>query len=281
MENLRELQLVELEILKEVLKYFRENNIQYYALGGTMLGAVRHKGFIPWDDDIDIGVPREDYEKLIAGIDTLPNTMKLCAFSIDENYNYYFARIIDTRYEVRSNRSEKDEVTNAWIDIFPLDGMPNDRIMRRLHGWRILLCRLLFQTSRFDAIVNIKRQNRPLYEKLVIWCITHLGLQRLINKKWAFDRLDIALKKYPYSRSDFNINAMGAYKLKEMFVKSVFGEGMEYQFEDIEIIGPEKADEYLTQLYGDWRTPADFEHHSVVEIQKQESNEAERNEGLK
>ena len=72
MDNLRELQLTELNILKELLPFFERNHITYFALGGTMLGAVRHQGFIPWDDDIDIGVPREDYERLLSLQNQLP-----------------------------------------------------------------------------------------------------------------------------------------------------------------------------------------------------------------
>lgn len=269
MELLRELQLVELDILKEVLQYFENNNISYYALGGTMLGAVRHKGFIPWDDDIDIGVPREDYDRLLEMMDSLPETMQLKSYFNDKEYIYYIARIVDNRFKVRSNRTEVDEVTPAWIDIFPLDGMPNGKIRRKLHGYNILFRRAIFQLSRFDTVVNTKRSNRPAYEKAIIWCALHFGFYKIFNKQRAFDKLDKVLKKYPYAGSKYNINAMGAYKLREMVDKTIFGKGELYPFEDIKICGPEKYDDYLTQLYGDWRTPADFEHHSVVEISEE------------
>ena len=271
MELLRELQLVELEILKETLRFFEENNITYYALGGTMLGAVRHKGFIPWDDDIDIGVPREDYERLLDLMDSLPETMKLCSFKKDKSYIYYFMRVEDGRYMVKSDRTEIEEVTPAWIDIFPLDGMPNGKLMRKLHGWNILFRRAVFQLSRFDQIVNTKRTNRPGHEKAIIWAAEHFHIQKLISRQKAFDRLDRTLKKYPYRGSDYNLNAMGAYKLREMVDKKIFGDGAMYPFEDISIRGPVQSDAYLTQLYGDWRTPADFEHHSVVEISREDN----------
>ncbi len=265
-DNLRALQLAELDILKNVLALFEKHGITYFALGGTMLGAVRHKGFIPWDDDIDIGVPREDYERLEKIAKQLPAHMEYQCFDDNPDYPYYFARFVDRRITVRSVRAETDELTPAWIDIFPLDGMPNSGLRRKLHGLNILAARMMFQISRFESIVNTKRSNRPASEKAIIWCVKTFRLQKLIQKDKAFRMLDRTLKRCPYGPSDYNLNAMGAYKLREMFHKEVFGEGSLYPFEDIEIRGPQDYEAYLTQLYGDWRTPADLTHHEVTEI---------------
>ena len=266
MDSLRKLQLTELNILKEVLVLLEKNNINYYALGGTMLGAARHQGFIPWDDDIDIGLPREDYERLFQICDQLPTHLRLRSYPDDPEYPYYIARIVDDRISVRSDRTEIDEVTPAWIDIFPLDGLPDRALPRKIHEKNILLTRMLFQISRFDDVVNTKRTNRPLSEKIVILCAKRFHLQKLLNRYRAFRAFDRTLRHCPYSKSAYSINAMGAYKLREAFEKKVFGEGAFYDFEDIRIRGPEDYEAYLTQLYGDWRTPADMTHHSIVEI---------------
>lgn len=266
MDNLRELQLIELNVLKETLKVFEKNGISYYALGGTMLGAVRHHGFIPWDDDIDIGVPREDYERLSEISAQLPTYLKLCSFAGNPDYPYYFSRIEDARILVRSNRAEKDELTPAWIDVFPLDGMPNNPFFRKLHGCGILIARMLFQISRFDTIVNTKRTNRPASEKAIIHLVKVFHIQKWVNRRLAFNLLDKLLTRFSYVGSDYQINAMGAYKLKEMFHKNIFGEGQLYPFEDIQIRGPEYFEIYLSQLYGNWKIPADLSHHEVVDI---------------
>lgn len=266
MDNIRKLQLTELNILKEVLKVFDENNIPYFALGGTMLGAVRHHGFIPWDDDIDIGVPREDYDRLHALAIQFPSYLKYCSYQNDSSYPYYFSRIEDNRILVRSDRTEIDELTPAWIDIFPLDGMPNTVLFRKLHSYGILIARMLFQISRFDLIVNTKRTNRPISEKIIIRLVKMLHAQKWVSCRASFYILDKLLNRFPYSGSDYQINAMGAYKLREMFNKEVFGNGQLYQFEDVQIRGPINYEMYLSQLYGDWRTPADFSHHEVVAI---------------
>ena len=266
MDNLRDLQLIELDILKEALKVFEKNNISYYALGGTMLGAARHHGFIPWDDDIDIGVPREDYERLCEISAQLPAYLKFCTYKENPAFPYYFSRIEDARVIVRSTRAEIDELTPAWIDIFPLDGMPNNLIFRKLHGCAILVTRMFFQISRFDTIVNTKRTNRPALEKVIIQLVKKFHIQNWISKRFTFNLLDKTLTRFSYTGSDYQINAMGAYKLREMFHKNIFGAGQLYPFEDIHIRGPEYYETYLTQLYGSWRTPADFSHHEVVEI---------------
>ena len=266
MDGLRELQLIELSILKETIALLERNSITYFALGGTMLGAVRHKGFVPWDDDIDIGIPREDYERLYRIRGQFPPYLRFLSFQTDNAYPYYITRIVDDRIMVRSDRTEIDELTPAWIDVFPLDGLPNRTLPRKIHEKAILFSRMLFQISRFDEVVNTKRTNRPRSEKAIIWCAKRFHLQKLLGKDRAFRTLDRTLKRCSYNTSDYNVNAMGAYKLREAFDKKIFGGGAFYDFEDIKIRGPVDYETYLTQLYGDWRTPADLSHHSVVEI---------------
>ena len=273
MDSLRELQMTELSILKELLPIFKKNKITYFALGGTMLGAVRHCGFVPWDDDIDIGVPREDYDQLLDLEDQLPPHLHFTSRQKDPDYVYYFMRVVDERIKVRSTRSEEEETLPAWVDIFPLDGLPNTKLRRKLHEEKILFSRMIFQLSRFDNIVNTKRGNRPAIEKAAIWCIKTFHLQSLVSKNFAFRMIDRSLKQFPYRTSNYNVNAMGAYRMKEAFDKKVFGEGAFYPFEDIQIRGPQDFEAYLTQLYGDWRTPADQAHHSIVEIIRTDSGE--------
>ena len=274
MDNLRELQLTELNILKELLPIFEKNNIRYFALGGTMLGAVRHHGFIPWDDDIDIGVPREDYNRLLSLEDQLPAHLHFTSHQQDPSYVYYFMRIVDERIKLRNRRFEVEEVLPAWVDIFPLDGLPNSEFRRKLHEKKILFYRMVFQLSRFDNIVNTKR-NRPPVEKALIWFVRTFRLQKVIGKEFAFRLIDRSLKQFPYAKSDYNVNAMGAYRMREAFDKRVFGEGALYPFEDIQIRGAQDYEAYLTQLYGDWRTPADVEHHSIVEITREKDSAGE------
>lgn len=253
MTDLRRLQLAELEILKDTIRICNENNLTYYMLGGTLLGAVRHKGFIPWDDDIDIGLIRADYEKFLG---IAPKQLKkgLClqTYQGTEEYLHYPAKVVDEQIKLLSNMTGHEQVIPAWVDIFPLDGMPNNYIQSKLHQFRLLAERAIFKFSCFDEVVSINTRNRPFVERALIWIGKHTKIGRGVDSKKQLDRIDRDLKRYSTGTSTYYINFMGAYKTKEMFPKSYYGDGKLYDFEDISIVGPINADAVLKQMYGDY-----------------------------
>ena len=122
--QLRALQLVELEIMKIFVNICERHQLRYIMIGGTMLGAIRHKGFIPWDDDIDVGMPRADYEKFLQIVRAeLPADYDFLNYKQNPEYLRYFSRIVDTRVKVTNASYTDTLVEHAWIDIFPLDGL--------------------------------------------------------------------------------------------------------------------------------------------------------------
>ena len=242
-------------IMKDIMPIISENKIKYYMLGGTLLGAVRHKGFIPWDDDIDLGMPREHYERFLKIIsDKLPPYLKLNTYWDNSSHHYYFSRIIDTRYKLRRLGSIKNRDENVWIDIFPLDGMPNNAIVRRIHMARLLYARMRYHIASFEK-VNIKRPNRPLSERLVINFVKHTKIGTHSDSNKWLKKIDSLLKKYSIKDSNWVCNFMGQYKFNEMFPKKWYGKGRYYKFEDSRLIGPKEFDKILTQQYGDYMTP--------------------------
>ena len=124
--QLREIKDIELDILIAFNKFCQDNNLKYYLSGGTLLGAIRHKGFIPWDDDIDVCMPRPDYERLMKIFPNIyMNKYKLKTIS-RKNFICPFAKIIDinTRVDFKYlNNIDK----NLWLDIFPIDGLPKSK----------------------------------------------------------------------------------------------------------------------------------------------------------
>jgi lipopolysaccharide cholinephosphotransferase len=268
-DDLRKFQLIELQLLKKIIKIIEDNNLTYYALGGTLLGAIRHKGFIPWDDDIDIGLPREDYEKLIKICNESDNGLTIINYKDDVSYFRYFAHIEDSTMKIERHDKMTTEIANAWIDIFPLDGMPSNNIKRKLHKLNILYQRAMYRFSVFDKAVDINKKNRPLHEAILIKIGLIVKPQKILNTKKRLDKLDKVLTKCKYDKCNYLVNAMGVYKFKEMFPKSVYGKGEYYQFEDIQIFGPENYDFVLKQMYGDYMTPpklSDRNHHESTVV---------------
>lgn len=262
--NLRKLQLADLELLKKFIIICEEHRLNYFALGGTLLGAIRHKGFIPWDDDIDIGLPREDYVKFLELSRDGRLPFEVHSYQNDKNHKRYFARIEDPSIKVKRNDKKNEEISSAWIDIFPLDGMPNNGFLRKLHQYHILFRRAIYRLSSFNSLVNVNKKNRPLIERILVFAGKTLPVEKIFNVDKELRKLDKVLNMFPYSKSNFLVNAMGAYKFDEMFDKKYYGDGQEYQFEDITIRGPKDYDFVCSQLYGDYMTPPSKEernHH--------------------
>ena len=253
----RKLQLTELEIAKKFVAFCDEHDLRYFMLGGTFLGAVRHKGFIPWDDDMDFGLFREDYDKLL----------KLCAdgqvpfeahnYFIDHNnlhYRYY-VHIEDRNIKVLRTFAQVEEISPVWIDVFPLDGMPNGTLMRMLRKYYILWRRLTYKFSCFSHYVDIKRKGRPFIERALIKVGQIFPVEKIFKLDREIKKLDKSLRQYPPQTSNYYVNAMSGHKFKEMFRKEVFGGGSFYEFEGQKWRGPQDFKTYLTQLYGDYMMP--------------------------
>ena len=255
------------DIMNDIKPVIAENGFTYFMLGGTLLGAIRHKGFIPWDDDIDIGMPRKDYEEFLKIIPkNLPPYLKLNTYWDDSPHHYYFSRIVDTRHELKRTGSTVERNEDVWVDIFPLDGMPNNVLVRRIHMWRLLYARARYHIATFDK-VNLKRPNRPLSERIIIWFVMHTGIGTHSDAKKWLNKIDKLLKKYSIEDTKWVCNFMGQYKFKEMFPKNWYGDGIMYEFEDSEMMGPVEYDKVLSQQYGDYMKPpkdADKNAHAAV-----------------
>lgn len=267
-DSLRKLQLAELDLLKEFDLVCKEHGILYFAMGGTLLGAIRHQGFIPWDDDIDIGIPRPEYDRLeVILSDEKYRYLQYRSFHVDSGYNRYFARIESPKVKVIRRDKSVPETSNAWIDIFPLDAMPNNKILRCLHKYRVLMLRAEYRISDYEHLVDTTKKNRPLAERIVLAAGKHKIFRKIFRTRKCLFKLEKTLKKYDYHHTDYLVNAMGAWSFKEMFRKEHYGNGTLYCFEDMKILGPDNYDFVLKQMYGDYMTPPqkneDMNHHKL------------------
>lgn len=261
--KLRELQLVELDILLKVVKICNDFNLTYYISGGTLLGAVRHKGFIPWDDDIDIAMPRKDYEKFrTIASKKLPSGYLYRNFKNDTNLKICFSRVENSSVQVKDTSARILEIRNAWIDIFPLDGVPNNRLLRVLYKYKLLYLRLMVQYSQFSRIVNQNLPNRKIHERILIRIGGIFPFEKIICTRKYMNKLDTELQRYSNS-SDYYMNFLGIYKFSSVMKKEeIYQEGAEYEFEGHLFRGPKDFDKYLTQIYGNYMKLPPIEHRN-------------------
>ena len=254
--DLKELKRIETNILIHVHEFCEKNSLRYFLSGGTLLGAVRHQGFIPWDDDIDIVMPREDFMLFIKAF-------KNDQFSVlkpgDRGYFYNFAKVVDTRTSLMEEGVKGIPGYGVYIDVFPIDGMPSNENERLMHFSQLNEIRK--NIHRFSAQKPKIRKNviRLLNEeKNYIW-----SLSADLNK-YQDEYLKCALQ-YPYNECEYIYMSGGAYGIKEIYEKRLFSSSILVQFEGKSFRAPALYEEYLTLTYGDFMKlpPADKQvsHH--------------------
>ena len=270
MSNMDLLHQVDLDIVKEVVAICDKHGLNYYMLGGTMLGAIRHKGFIPWDDDIDLGIPRNDYEEFLRiAPGELSSHLRIVNYRTDPEYHYYITRILDTDTKVEEERiGNANRYTNASIDIFPIDGTPNNNLLRKIYFFRVLYHRALMSLCYKDSID--RKRPRGKAERVLLWVMERLPIEKMTTPRKQKDKIDKLLRKQKLEGAKYIGNIMGAYRTKEIVPSEFYGKGKMYPFEDIELRGMELADEYLKWTYGDYMKlpPEDKRktHFKILEI---------------
>ena len=267
MTDIEKIHKIDLELARDVVALCEKHNLTYYMLGGTMLGAIRHRGFIPWDDDIDFGMPRRDYEKFLNLAEELPERIKVINYRNTPEYQYYITRVVDTETHVIEERiGNENKHTHVSIDIFPIDGTPNNKILRKLYFFRVLFHRAMMSLCYKDSI-DWKRKRGPA-ERLLLGILMRIPVERFTTPQKEKEKIDRLLRSQDVETSTYIGNIMGAYRTREIVPKAWYGKGKMYRFEDMEFRGFEQADAYLTYTFGNYMLlpPADARKtHYILE----------------
>ena len=249
--QLRDVQLIELEILKEVARVCEENNIEYFLDSGTVLGAIRHGGFIPWDDDVDIAMIRENYDKFLQiAPKCLGSNYYLQSRETDHKYPHVFAKVRknDTVF-MEWNTRKNDMHHGIYIDIFPYDNVPDDKKQREQY---LKKCRLIYRlfslraiSERYHQVLNSPKQ----IAQVVIRKILHCAL-KIIPIMTIENKMNTLFKKYNTTQTGYL--TCHPYSDAYVFKRETLFPVSTIKFENHEFPAPNKIEEYLTEMYGDY-----------------------------
>ena len=268
--SLEEVKSCELDILLTFDSICKENGLKYYLAGGTLLGAIRHKGFIPWDDDIDVCMPRKDYMRLFKILKTSNLHKNLGVNSnLLNNFNAPFTKIIDKHTLIECKYSADEYNRHLWIDVFPVDGLPNDinsvkAIYDKCDFYRKILT--LSEARLGEGTTVLKKYSKYILKPLA----------RIYGKQRCIDSIEKIAAQYPYDECMYvGIVTWGLYGVGERMLKEEFEKAVEVEFEGYKFPAFSCWDSYLRGLYGDYMQLPPIEKrktHNMVAYLIEEEN---------
>ena len=261
---MNKLQQTEFELLNVFVDICDKLNLKYYLVCGTALGAVKYKGFIPWDDDVDVALLREDYEVFIKKAPLLlPEYLFLQNHHTDENFPQIYSKLRNSCTTYIEKSVENLPIHHGvYIDIFPLDGYPVRKVEQAFLEFR----KRVYQ-SLMLSVCNVEQSKKAKFIKFISNLFDSSGNVNHIVKKYSK-----MLKSYPVQKSDYICNHGNWQGKLEYAPREQYGEGIIMKFEGLDVRVPEQYDAYLTQKYGNWRADLPVEqqvgHHyySVLDL---------------
>ena len=247
-----EVRAIQCDILQDVADFCEKSKLTYFLAYGTLIGAIRHNGFIPWDDDIDIAMPRPDYDKFIRLYNNKESNYRVIDISINNSYTIPFAKVYHERTWLNEFKYKRENF-GVYIDIVPIDGV--------VGKWQ------LHKAQKLDKLIHVKKanfKNRSLIKNLFNYFV------KILLSPFTIERLlkcsDSNARKYAFGTTPKAANMLETYGVCEAVDTSVFEDTIFHEFEDRNFRIPIGYDQWLRSIYGDYMKlpPKDQQvaHHS-------------------
>ena len=234
---------IEVDILTHIDLLCTSNSIPYYLAGGTLIGACRHKGFIPWDDDIDIYIPRP-YIKQFISLMVEENIYRVFSISTKEDYTRDWVQIIDRRTMLIEKGIDISDY-GIFVDVFPVDGLPTNERLRKVY-WKLIIV--------LKNLVGISRSEYKVAEKLVfrIPKLILFPILKKIGPRRFVIILDFFASLFNPYHSKYVANMVAAYNEQETVKRNVIESFIKMEFEGRLFNAPKEYDQYLTNVFGNY-----------------------------
>ena len=241
-----ELRTIQLDLLRKTADFCEENGIRYFLCGGTLIGAIRHKGYIPWDDDIDIAMPRPDYDRFVKIFNRPENYCQVVNLDTNSKYACPFAKVFDNR-TILNELHYPGDTFGVYIDVFPADGIKSVSQIKK-----IMLLRKFLNTKRANYYRRtISKKIINTFGKLLL-----LPFSAHTIATW----MDNEARKYEFGSVPMAAVMANPIGLGEMVRKSVFDSDVYREIEGGKFRVPVGYDEWLRSVYGDYMQLPPEEH---------------------
>jgi lipopolysaccharide cholinephosphotransferase len=261
--SLDEMRKIQMDLLCAIHEFCQKEKIDYSLAYGTLIGAVRHKGFIPWDDDVDIMMTRPNYEKFCAKFNAENSRYKILTCFNDKNYYWAIGRVIDTDTILPLDCARAKVDAGVFVDVFTVDGLPDDEKKRESYLKKISLMRFL------GHCVNnyMASSSRKIF--LAIPFFVAIYFLRIFSPNFCAKILTKMVSKYSVENSELSFASTCDKYGNKIFPSSAFAEYIELPFEGKNFKAIKGYDAFLTSIYGDYMTPPKrLEHNFDVYYRK-------------
>lgn len=261
--DLAELQKIELDILRQLHTICQEQGLRYSLAAGTLLGAVRHSGFIPWDDDIDIFMPRPDYDKFIKYCQENETPFNLLCFETNNEYKYLFAKAMAKNTVIIEDFSNPSNIEmGVYVDVFPVDGLA-DTYKDAIKEFK--------KTSFKRELLVAKNWKKFTRSKTRSWKYEPIRFaffiaSRFVSSKRIIQSLNKKFRNNSFDEKKYSACIMSSYRQKDIMETDIFQEYVDIEFEGSLFKSYKNYDKYLSNIYGDYmKLPPEekrVSHHS-------------------